>query len=103
MRMIKGLEDLSYENKMRELGLFKLQKRRLQGDFCSFPVPKWGLKECRRENRIFVREYSDRTRSNGFKLKEGRFILDIRKKILIGCTGTGCPERLWMPHPCRVF
>ena len=42
---------------------------------------------------LFTRACTDRTRSNGFKLKEGRFRLDVRKFFTeqVAQRGCGCP------------
>ncbi|GAB0191715.1 hypothetical protein GRJ2_001636800 [Grus japonensis] len=80
-KMIRGLEHLSYEERLRELGVFSLEKRRLQGDLtAAFQYLQRAYKKD--GDRFFSGAYCSKTRRfNGFKLKESRFRLDIRKKF----------------------
>ena len=57
-----------------------MEERRLWGDLIvTFQYLK-GLYE-QEGNQCFTRVDSDRTRENGFKIKEGRFRLDVRGKF----------------------
>jgi len=79
-KMIRGMEHLPCEERLRELGLFRLEKRILQGGLtAAFQYLKGAYKKA--GEGLFTRAQNDRTRRNGFQLKEDRFRLDIRKKF----------------------
>ncbi|PKU47005.1 hypothetical protein llap_2719 [Limosa lapponica baueri] len=82
MKMIRRLEHLSCEDRLRDLRLSSLEKRRLQGDLITaFQYLKGAYR--RDGEGLFLGECSDRMRRNSTELKEGRFRLDIRKKLFI--------------------
>ncbi|KFQ26612.1 hypothetical protein N331_13016, partial [Merops nubicus] len=79
-RMIRGLEQLSYEDRLRELGLFSLEKRGLRGDLIvGFQYLRGAYKKA--GEGLFRISSNNRTRGNGAKLEVGRFRLDMRMKF----------------------
>lgn len=84
----RGLEYLPYGDRLRELGLFSLEKRP-QGDVTAAFLQQPCSEAMRRaykkagEGLFFLNAYSNRMRGNSFKLEEVKFRLDIRKKFFI--------------------
>jgi len=75
--MIRGLEHLSYKDRLRELGLFSLRKRRLWGDLRA------AFQYLKRPTGRMERDFSQGCAviGQGCKLQAGSFRLDIRKKF----------------------
>ena len=65
-----------------QLGLFSLEKRRLRGRVIM--AFQYLMGACKKDgDKLLSRACCDRTRGDGFKLKGGRFRLDIRKRFFM--------------------
>ena len=81
---------------LKELVLFSLGKRMLWRDLTVVFQYLKGVYKCE-GNQHFIWVDSDRTRTNGFKLKEGSFRFDVRGKFV-----TEGVVRCWSRLPGEV-
>ena len=100
MKVIRGMETPPPVKEGWQLDFFILEKRRLHGGLTvAFQYFKEAYKRDRW--RLFARACSEKTRGNYFKLKAGRFRLDIRKKFFMMWVRrhwNRLPHQLWMSH-----
>lgn len=103
-KKIQILQHLSYNERMKELGLFRLKKNWVKGDLINCVEIPGGV--CREDAaELFLVVPCDRTRANGHKLKLDNILFRFKTLLffLWGWSGNerDCPERLWSFYSLR--
>ena len=79
-KMVTELKDLSYEERLEEMGLPTLQERRERGDLITMFKLVNNMEKVDRDDLVPQMEEGERrTRGHGKKIKKGRCLSDIKK------------------------
>lgn len=80
-RMIKGPENVMYEERTKELGLFRLERNSVRGDMTT--VFRHVKDCCKGGDKLFSISTGSTVKSNGFKLQQQRVRLNFRRNFLL--------------------
>lgn len=103
--MIKGLEHLSCEERLSEVGLFSLEKRRIRSDLIYvFKCLKCGSQ--RDMANLFSAVYGDWTKGNSHNLQHRKFCTNTRGnfctvRVMEHCNGL--PRDIVDSSPLEIF
>ena len=79
-KLIPSLRNKSYEDRLRELNLYSLEKRRVRGDMIEVWKIMKGKENVDRAS-LFTLDTNGVTRNNGYKIVGKRFSLDITRNF----------------------
>lgn len=83
-KMLKDLEHLLHEKRLRNLSLFSLRKRRMRGYLISVYTYLRGSGRQVNQSGLFSAVYNDRTKSNGLKFENRKFCAAMRNLFMTG-------------------
>lgn len=66
---VRGLEHLMFEETLREVSFFTLEKTK-EGSDCCLELPRWRFK--RRQTHKLLTEAQEETRSSSHRLQQGK-------------------------------